>query len=187
MSELKEVLGKYIDAEKLDSVVEELNRELPKTFIPKGRFNEVNDELKIVKTQLEESKKAVEGLSQKAGSVEEYEKQLADLKKLNSDIEAKSQEQIASITKKSQLKELLLVNNAHKDALDLLVEKYSGQAEVSGEGLKDPEKLLETIKKEKPGLFIVVKSDSDNKGSHVDNPTQIDATLQAYRKAAGLK
>jgi len=47
--ELKDVLGKYINAEQLDSVVEELNRELPKSYIVKSRFNEVNDELKLTK------------------------------------------------------------------------------------------------------------------------------------------
>lgn len=187
MAEFKELLGKYIEADKLDGVVEELNRELPKNFIPKGRFNEVNEELKVLKGQLEESKKAMESLSQKAGSVEEYEKKLADLQKQNSEIEANSQKQIASITKRTQLKELLMVNNAHKDALDLLVEKYSEIAETDGDKLKDPDKLLEMIKKDRPGMFITVSSESENKGSHKENPTQLDSTIQAYRKAAGLK
>lgn len=187
MVDLKELLAKHItDEEKLSSVVEELDQNFAKGFIPKGRFNEVNEELKVLKSQMEESKKAMETLSQKASSVEEYEKQLNELKQLNSDIEAKSQQQIASITKKSQLKELLLVNNAHKDALELLVEKYSDVAEVENGSLKDADKLLETIKAEKAGLFVQTKVESVEQGSHKQAPSTDDGSAR-LRSLYGLK
>lgn len=185
MADFKEVLAKYIEADKLDSAVEELNQDFAKAYIPKGRFNEVNEELKIVRSTLEENKKAMETLSQKASSVEEYEKKLAELTQLNSDIEAKSQQQIASITKKSQLKELLLMNNAHHDALELLVEKYADVAQVEGEKLKDPQTLLEQIKTERAGLFIHSTTESVDKGANKESQPVDDS--ERLRKLYGLK
>lgn len=184
MAELKDLLGKYIEAEKLDGAVEELNQELPKQFIPKGRFNEVNEELKVIKGQLEENKKAMESLSQKANSVEEYEKQITELKKLNSDIEENSNKQIASITKRTQLKELLLLNNAHKDALELLVEKYANEAEIVDGKIKGADTLLNKIKEERSGLFLQKVDDTVDKGQNKTNPTSDDT--DRLRKLFGL-
>lgn len=186
MADIKEVLAKYItEEEQLSSVVEELNQDFAKSFIPKGRFNEVNEELKVLKSQLDENKKAMETLTQKASSVEEYEKKLTELQQLNSDIEAKSQQQIASITKKTQLKELLLVNNAHHDALDILVEKYTDLVEIDGDKIKDPSKLLEQIKTERAGLFVEKKTDSADKGGNKDKQPTDDS--DRIRKLYGLK
>lgn len=185
MAELKEVLGKYVEAEKLDGAVEELNQELPKQFIPKGRFNEVNEELKVIKTQLEESKKVMETLSQKASSLEEYEKKLSELQKLNSEIEENAVKQVSAITKKTQLKELLLLNNAHKDALELLVDKYNDIVEVENGAIKSPEELLNKIKSERSGLFMETKVESQDKGQHKEPPV-VDDT-DKLRKLYGLK
>lgn len=185
MADFKELLGKYIDADKLDSVVEELNQELPKNFIPKGRFNEVNEELKITKSALEENKKATETLSIKANSIEEYEKKIAELTKAHADSEANAHNQIASITKKTQLKELLLVNNAHKDSLDLLVEKYADGVEIIDGKLSKTDELLATIKAERAGLFIQTQSNSADQGGHTNPPSEDDDAR--LRKLYGLK
>jgi hypothetical protein len=185
--ELKEILGKYIDDnEKLENVIGELTQDLAKGFIPKNRFNEVNEELKTTRSQLNENKTAMEGLTKKANSVEEYETRLAELQTKNTEIEEKANKQISSITKKTQLKELLLLNNAHKDAIELLVDKYSDIAEVTDGKLIEPDKLLETIKKEKAGLFIETKNDSDDKGSHKDAETTKDDN-ERLRKLFNLK
>lgn len=184
MAELKELLGKYIDAEKLDSVVEELNQELPKQYIPKGRFNEVNEELKITRSTLEENKKAIELLSQKANSLEEYEKKIADLTKANADIEASANNQIASITKKTQLKELLLVNDAHKDSVDLLVEKYADGVEMTDGKITLADELIAKIKAERAGLFLTKQSNSGDQGGHQTPPNEDDTAR--LRKLYGL-
>ena len=184
--ELKEILAKYIeDNEKLESVTGELSQDFAKTFIPKGRFNEVNEELKTTKEQLSEMKKSMETLTEKASSVEEYEKKLAELQKTNIEIEEKASKQISSITKRTQLKELLLMNNAHKDAIDLLVDKYTDQVEIENEKVKDAEKLLETIRSEKAGLFIEKSDDSIDKGSNKNKKPDDDT--EKLRKYLGLK
>lgn len=184
--ELNELLSKYIeDKTKLEAAVTEINQDLAKSFIPKGRFNEINEELKASKAQLDETKKAMETLSTKANSVEEYEKKLADLQTANKEIEEKANKQISSITTRSQLKELLLTNNAHKDAIDLLVDKYADSTVLEKGVIKDSDKLLETIKKDKAGLFIEKKEDSVDKGGSKETKTDDDTAR--LRNLYGLK
>jgi predicted nuclease with TOPRIM domain len=186
MEGLKEVIAKYVDPEKVDAIVDEINKELPKHFIPKGRFNEINDELKIVKTQNEEMKKSVEDLSAKASTIEEYQKQIADLSQKNTLIEDTAKKQVAQITKRTQLKELLLVNNVHKDAVDLLVDKYQEKVEVDDKGIVGSEDLLKTIKTEKAGLFITTTVDSTVKNENTGGKPQSDAETEKMRNLFGL-
>lgn len=170
MAEIKEVIAKFVDAAKVDEVLTELNKELPLHYIPKTKFNEVNDELKLTKQQLMDTNKSVEDLSKKAASVEEYQKQIDDLKKKSTDLEANTKAQIEAITKRTKLKDLLVENGAHKDATDLLVEKYLTEAEVDDKGIKEPKKLIDKIKTEKAGLFLTEHIDSNDKGGGKGNP-----------------
>jgi hypothetical protein len=137
MEWIKNIIVKYVDADKAVELEKELDAELPKQMIPKGRFNEVSEELKIVKAQMDENKKSFEELTKKASSVDEYEKKVAELLTKNKEIEDTAKKNIANVTKRSQLKELLMGNNAHKDALDLLVEKYTEEADIDDKGIKE--------------------------------------------------
>jgi len=167
MEFMQEILNEYItEEEKLKEAVDKLDKENPKHFIPKAKFNDVNEELKVTKEQLASNKKLVDELSNKAESVEEYESQLKTWKTKYDDLEKTSQEKISNITKKTQLKEFLLENNAHKDALDLLIDKYSEEVEVDGDSIKDADKLIERIKEERSGLFIKTTEDSDQKNEN---------------------
>ncbi len=185
--ELKDLLGKYINAEQLDSVVEELNRELPKSYIVKSRFNEVNDELKLTKKQLEEKEALMTSLSQKASSVEEYEKKLADAQKQIADLDTSYKGQIANITKTTKFRDLLVSNNAVKDGVDLLVEKYSNEVELDGENIKEAEALINKIKTERSALFITKQEDSTDKGGNKKSTNEDDEIQAKLRKSFGLK
>lgn len=170
MPELKEVIAKFVDPGKIDEAVAELNKELPLIYIPKTKFNEVNEELKLTKQQLADTNKSVEDLTKKASSVEEYQKQIATLKQTTIDLETNAKNQIAAITKKTQLKDLLVETGAHKDALDLLVEKYLPEVELDEKGIKEAKKLADKIKAEKSGLFVTVAINSNDKGDGKKNP-----------------
>ena len=192
MDWLKEFLQTYIeDEEKLNSAVEDFSKNhFPKHAMPKGKYNEVAEELKLTKGQLEEQKQTLEELTKKAGTVEEYETQLADLKRKNTEIEESYKGQISSITKKSEMEKLLLAENAHKDAVDLLLQKYIDVAELDENGgIKDASTLIEKIKSEKGGLFVTENTDSQNKGEGTggkvpDNTTEYENKLS---QAMGLE
>lgn len=170
MEFIKDILSEYVtDEDKLNEVVDKLNKENPKHFIPKAKYNETSEALKVTKEQLESQKSMVEELSNKAESVEEYESKLSEWKTKYDELEQTSQSKIANITKKTQLKEFLLENNAHKDAIDLLIDKYSEEVEIDNDSIKDADKLIEKIKEERGGLFINSTQNSDVKN---DNNTQ---------------
>lgn len=179
--EIKDVLAKYVDASKVDEALADLNKELPLSYIPKTKFNEINDELKLTKQQLADQTKSVQDLTKKASSLEEAQKQIEDLKKATTDLEAKAKADIAAITKRTNLKELLIEAGAHKDATDLLVEKYLGDVELDEKGVKDSAKLIEKIKAEKTGLFVTTTGNSGDKGGGKGNPPGAadDAKLKA--------
>jgi len=170
MPDIKELIAKYVDPAKVDEAVAELNKELPLLYIPKTKFNEVNDELKIAKEQLVSTNKSVEDLTKKASTIEEYQKQIEDLKNKTVELETNAKNQIATITKKTKLKDLLVENGVHKDAIDLMVEKYLPDTEVDDTGIKDAKKLINRIKEEKGGLFVTVSTNSDDKGEGKGKP-----------------
>lgn len=181
MDWLKDILAKFVEEDKLTEIIEGINKEFPKHAIPKGKFNEVNEELKVTKAQVDEVKKSMEEMNKELGTVEEYKTKNAELQTKIKTIEEETTKKVAQITKKTQLKELLLENNAHKDALDLLVEKYVEVAEVEGDKLKNPEDLITKIKSEKGGLFVEVSSQSKEKdGNKKGNTPDVDEKLRGY-------
>ena len=191
MEFFKQVLEGKIEEDKLEEVLDELNKSFPKNFIPKSKFNEINEELKLTKQQLDESQGLINQLTEKASSIEEYEKRIAELKIENDNKAIEYQRQIEEVTlntqkelKKSKIKELLLLNNAHEHALDLLTKEYAEVAEWTEEGLVEPEKLIEKIRSERAGLFINEKVESTEKGKKA-KPN--DDEMSQLRKWAGLK
>ena len=81
MDWLKEILKKLgIDEGKVDSVIADISKELPKYFIPKDKFNEVSEAKKKLETDIQERDKQLEQLKAAAGSNEELKKQIETLK-----------------------------------------------------------------------------------------------------------
>ena len=167
MEFVKTLLSEYIEAEKLDDVIEKFNAEFPKHAVPKNVFNEKNDELKAVKDQLAQTKDLADKLTQKAETVEAYENQVTEWKEKYSELETNTNQRISEITKTSQFKEHLMKSAAHEDAIDLLLEKYTGSVELAEDGtLKEVDAVIEKMRTERPGLFKEVVEESTDKGGN---------------------
>ena len=98
MDWLKELLKKAgIADDKLDGVIGDVNKELPKHMIPKDKFNTVSEEIKELKKQLAERDTQLETLKGKAAGNEDLLKQIdqlkADNKKTKDDYEATLKQQ----------------------------------------------------------------------------------------------
>jgi uncharacterized phage infection (PIP) family protein YhgE len=191
MEWIKEALNGLVEADKLDAVASAIEKGVPKHFIPKSKFNELNEEFKLTKAQLEETSTKITQLSQQASSLGEYQTQIESLKKENSIIAENYKKQIDDImqktrteSKRAKLKESLLDASVHKDAIDLLVERYANEVELSEEGFSDIKPLIEKIKSEKAGLFITEQQDSVEKGQKKKNPPESDD--KELRKLFGL-
>ena len=84
MDWLKEILKKAgIEEEKVDSTIADINKELPKYFIPKDKYNEVAEAKKKLESDIAERDKQLEQLKNAAGNSEELKKQIEDLQKAN--------------------------------------------------------------------------------------------------------
>jgi DNA repair exonuclease SbcCD ATPase subunit len=84
MDWLKELLKKAgIPEDKLDSTITDINKELPKYFIPKDKYNEVAEAKKKLETDIQERDKQLEQLKAAAGSNEELKKQIETLQAEN--------------------------------------------------------------------------------------------------------
>lgn len=188
MKWLEELLKEYVEVEKIGEIVEKFNKENPKYFMPKDKFNEVNDELKITKTQLEENKNLMDDLSKKANSLEEYEQKLSDWQQKYNQLEEGSQKEISQITKRNQLKDILLENDFHKDGVKLIIKTADYDSINLEDGkIKDVESLLSKFKEEYSGLMIQTNANSKDKGEQTDNPNVVDQHTKDFRSALGLE
>ena len=84
MDWLKEILKKAgIPEDKLDSTITDINKELPKYFIPKDKYNEVAEAKKKLEADIAERDKQLEDLKKAAGTSEELKKQIEALQAEN--------------------------------------------------------------------------------------------------------
>lgn len=186
MKWLEELLQDYVDGEKIGEVIEKFNKENPKHFMPKEKFNEVNEELKLTRNQLGENKALIDELSKKADSIEGYENQINELQTKYNDLETGTQKEIAQITKRNQLKELLLDNGFHKDGVKLITKTadYENIGLEDGK-IKDTDALITQMKEEYAGLIIQTDANSKDKGEHVEPNVQSQHDKD-FRSALGL-
>jgi hypothetical protein len=94
MDWLKELLKKAgIPEDKLDSTITDINKELPKHFIPKDKYNETAEAKKKLEADLQARDTQLEELKKAAGTSEELKKQIdtlqADNKKASEEWQAK--------------------------------------------------------------------------------------------------
>ena len=84
MDWLKELLKKAgIPEDKLDSTITDINKELPKYFIPKDKYNEVAEAKKKLEADLTARDTQLEELKKAAGTSEELKKQIETLQAEN--------------------------------------------------------------------------------------------------------
>jgi DNA repair exonuclease SbcCD ATPase subunit len=84
MDWLKELLKKAgIEEEKVDSTITDINKELPKYFIPKDKYNEVAEAKKKLEADLQGRDAQLEELKKAAGTSEELKKQIETLQAEN--------------------------------------------------------------------------------------------------------
>ena len=84
MDWLKELLKKAgIEEGKLEGVIADISKELPKYFIPKDKYNEAAEAKKKLEADIQERDKQLEELKKAAGSNEELKKQITDLQEAN--------------------------------------------------------------------------------------------------------
>ena len=146
MDWLKELLKKAgIEEGKLDSVIGDINKELPKYFIPKDKYNEVAEAKKKLETDIQERDKQLEQLKNAAGNSEELKAQIEQLQAENQKAAEEWQAKVAQMQLDFAIEKALTAAKAKnakavKALLDLEKVKLDGEQLL---GLDDQLKELQ--------------------------------------------
>jgi len=153
MDWLKEILKKAgIEEAKVDGVIADINKELPKHFIPKDKYNEVAEAKKKLEADLQARDTQLEELKKAAGTSEELKAQIeqlqADNKKATEEWEAKMAKMQLDFAIERALTAAKARNaKAVKALLDMEKVKLDGEQLL---GLDDQ---LKTLQQSDPYLF----------------------------------
>ncbi len=153
MDWLKELLKKAgIDEAKLDGLIGDSNKELPKHFIPKDKYNEVAETRKKLETDLAARDQQLEQLKQAAGNSEELKKQNEQLQAENKRAAEEWQTKMAQLQLDFALERALTAAKAkNPKAVKALLDME--KVKLDGEQLLGLEEQLKAIKESDPYLF----------------------------------
>lgn len=183
MEWLKEMLGEELFKQVSEKLGDTKILKNDGSYIPVQKFNEKNEELKILKAQLkdhENKSKDVETLLKDNDSLKEKYENLNS--KYNTDLEAKNKE-ISSIVKKSALSKKLKESGAVYE--DLILKALDlDKIELDGENIKNFN--VDDVKKQYPGMFAETSAHGNvNPGASPNNNlggTQKEKLIQQYNE-----
>lgn len=173
MEWLKELL-KNAGVENVDELEGKISKELPKYFKPAKEFNEINEELKIVKREkktLEDDKKKVEDEYNnfKEGSISQ-----ADYEAKKKEIEDNSKAEIEEVRLDSKI-DLAISNAKARNIKSVKANLELSKIKLDGDKLLGFDDQIEALKESDAYLFEIEKS--KNKG--------LDDTNSKKRKEDG--
>ena len=178
MDWLKELLKKAgIEEGKVDGVIADINKELPKHFIPKDKYNEVAEAKKQLEADIAERDKQLEQLKNAAGNSEELKKQIEDLQKANKEATEEWQKKMAQMQLDFAIDKALTAAKAKntkavKALLDMDKVKLDGEQLL---GLDDP---LKALQQSDPYLF----GDSGKVGGGTNPPGAGNPEVNPWKK-----
>lgn len=190
---LEDLLKKYKNGELNESQFEEsLGKELATEYIPKAKFNEVNEAKKLAEANLTNANKTLEELKGKSDLSDEYKKQIekltADNAKAQEDFKAQMNRLRLDTAIENGLREAKARNTKATRAL-LDESKFTVSEDGTVGGLKEQ---IEAIAKENAFLFEAPDPSAGGKpswGSPNGSPqggSGADSLQAAMRAAAGL-
>lgn len=168
MEWLKELL-KNAGVENVDDLESKISKELPKYFKPAKEFNEINEELRVVKGEkktLEDDKKKIEDEYNnfKKGSISQ-----TDYEAKKKEIEDNSKAEIEKVRLESKID--LAINNAKaKNVKSVKANLDLEKIKLDGDKLLGFDDQIEALKKSDAYLFEIDKS--VNKGLDDNNPNK---------------
>lgn len=93
-----------IEESKIDGIVTEFNKEVPKHLIPKDKYNELSERAKKLETDIADRDKQLEELGKAAGASEELKKQIEQLQAANKEAQQKYEADLKNLQLSSAIK-----------------------------------------------------------------------------------
>lgn len=155
MDWLKEILkNSGIEDEKIDELVGSINKELPKYFIPKNKYNEIAEIRKDLEEQLNTANATIEELKKSNKDNEELQKQIKQYEEQIKNLKAESETKIRDLTLDNAIRLALKENKAKYD--DLLIGKVDkSKLTIKEDGtIEGLEEQIKTLKETYKELFV---------------------------------
>jgi hypothetical protein len=178
MDWLKELLKKAgIPEDKLDSTITDINKELPKYFIPKDKYNEVAEAKKKLEADLQGRDAQLEQLKSAAGNSEELKAQIEQLQAENQKAAEEWQAKMAQMQLDFAIERALAAAKA-KNAKAVKALLDMEKVKLDGEQLLGLEDQLKAIKESDPYLF----GESGKVGSGTNPPGAGNPEANPWKK-----
>ena len=153
MDWLKDLLKKAgIEEEKVDGVIADINKELPKHFIPKDKYNEAAEAKKKLETDIQERDKQLEELKNAAGNSEELKAQIEQLQAENQKAAEEWQAKMAQMQLDFAIEKALTTAKA-KNAKAVKALLDMEKVKLDGEQLLGLDDQLKALQQSDPYLF----------------------------------
>lgn len=144
--------GFGIQEDKVAEAKKQFNSFLDGAYVPKSRFNEVNEEKKTLAATVSERDKQLEALKKSTGDVEGFKKQIKELQEANKKAKEESDEALKNLKIEDAIKLAVAGEAQDVDIVSSLVDKSKLILGEDGKitGLKEQ---VEALKKDKAFLF----------------------------------
>ena len=178
MDWLKELLKKAgIEEGKLDGVIADIGKELPKYFIPKDKYNEVAEAKKKLEKDIQDRDKQLDDLKKAAGSNEDLKQQIEKLQDENKKADEAWQAKFAQMQLDFALERALASAKA-KNAKAVKALLDMEKVKLDGEQLLGLDDQLKAIKESDPYLF----GESGKVGSGTNPPGAGNPEANPWKK-----
>ncbi len=187
MDWLKELLKKAgLDESKIDSLVGDVNKELPKHFVPKAQYNDQAEQRKKLESDLAERDTQLEGLKKSSGDSEALKQKIETLQGENKAAKEKYESEMKELSLSTAVK-LALSGKVHDprivlDQLDKTKIELDEAGGIKG-GLDDQIKALQTSM---AFLFIPEKGEEKGPQFRGTNPGQGSGEEKGGKSEGGL-
>lgn len=152
MDWLKELLKKLgVDETKIDGIITEAGKEIPKHFVPKSQYNDLSEAKKKTDKDVADRDKQIEELGKTAGLSEELKKQIETLTTENKAAAEKHASELKELTLSNAIKSAL-AGKVHDEALAAgLFDKT--KLVIDGDKVVGLDEQIKTLKESKAFLF----------------------------------
>lgn len=182
----EQLVGMGLTEEMAQKVIDEV---IDGNYIPKSRFNEINEENKTLKQSITDRDKQLEDLKKSSGDNAELKKQIEGLQQQNADQKKAHDAEMEQLRLETAIETALITAGAKnaKAVRSLLnASNLKLAADGSVEGLKEQ---LETVQKSDPYMFNEVQQTvfkGLQPGASADNPpgTKVDFSKMTYSEMA---
>ena len=174
LKELIEQLGIELE------IPEEKNVEV-KGFIPKARFDEVNNEAKNLKEQMAEMEKTVEEFKKNAGDTKKLQEQISEMEKKQKEIKETYETKLLDVKKNSVIESALLKANAKYP--ELIMQKIDKDAiKINDDGIIGLKDQIENLKANYKELFGEKNINTQKPEGNPDTPKKSFKEMDSFER-----